>query len=51
MPCICNEKLPIKQGAMDRFFLLDNVRHISRNLKSQRFVYEMKTPIKTGGNG
>jgi hypothetical protein len=28
---ICNEKPPIKQGAVDRSFLLDTVRHISRN--------------------
>jgi len=28
-PCITNEKPPIKQGAMDRSFLLETVRDIS----------------------
>jgi hypothetical protein len=34
MPCIWNKKPPKKQGAMDRFFLLDTVRHISRYYNS-----------------
>jgi len=33
IPWICNEKPTIKQGAMDKSFLLDTVRHISSNRK------------------
>jgi hypothetical protein len=36
------EKSPIKQGAMDSSFLLDNVIHISRNLK---FLYKKTRPF------
>jgi hypothetical protein len=32
MPCMRYEKPPIKQGALDRSFLLDTVRHISRHV-------------------
>jgi hypothetical protein len=37
-------KNPIKQGAMDRSFLLDTVRHISRNFEIDKKDGAVMTP-------